>query len=126
MANVVARKRPSSDVVKYYVSPKIVKVANDDDVAQVMCDGMTITKEEALLAIKRMVEAVGLFLRQGHSVKIANLGTFSLSFNCEGADTPGSVTVNNVKKINSNLRFVDAFREKMQKTEIVLEKKEEN
>ena len=65
MANVVARKRPSSDVVKYYVSPKIVKVANDDDVAQVMCDGMTITKEEALLAIKRMVEAVGLFLRQG-------------------------------------------------------------
>ena len=123
---VVARRRPSSTVVKQYIAPKIVKVANDDDVAQVMCDGMTITREEALLAIKRMVEAVGLFLRNGHSVKISNLGTFSLSFTCEGADRVEDLTVNNVKKINTNLRFVNEFREKIQKTEIVLDKEKKN
>lgn len=123
-SKIVARKEPGKQTpsVKYYLSPFIVKVASQRDVAKLMSHGMTITEQEADLAIQQMTYAVLTLLQQGHSVKINNLGTFSLSFNCMGADNAESVTVNNIKRINCNLRINPDFREQVQKTEVVIVK----
>lgn len=117
---IVARRRPAGREVKHYVAPKIVKVASQKDVAKLMSRGMTITEREAELAIQQMVYAVSMLLRQGHSVRISDLGTFSLSFKSTGSDTKEEVTVENVQRINCNLRLNNDFRAELQDTEIVL------
>lgn len=125
-ATIVARKRPAGSEVKHYVTPKIVKMASQKDVAKLMSRGMTITEREAELAIQQMVYAVSMLLRQGHSVRITDLGTFSLSFKSTGSDTKEEVTVENVKQINCNLRLNSAFKAELQDTEIVLIKDKKN
>lgn len=123
---IVARKQPNGSQLKYYVSPKIVKMASERDVAKLISHGMTITEEEALLAVRQTVYAVLTLLQQSHSVKIAKLGTFSLSFSSDGSETAEEVTVSNVKRINCNLRIDNEFREELQKTEIVIMKDKKN
>lgn len=126
LAKVVARKEPGKQnpQIKYYIAPRIVKVARQRDVAKLMSHGMTITEKEADLAISQMVYSIVTLLQQGHSVKINGLGTFSLSFNTVGQEAPEKVSVEDIKRINCNLRLIPEFREEMQDTEVVLEKKE--
>ena len=89
---------------KWYISLKSVGRKRESEIAILAADGTTLDPKEAELAYSRFGKVVMQVLLDGHTVEIANFGSFRLTVNSEGKDTKEELTANNIK--NLNLRFV--------------------
>lgn len=102
----VLRKNPQDKYApgKWYASLKSVGMKKEDEIAVLAADGTTLDPKEAQLAFSRFGKVVVQLLLDGHTVEIANLGSFRLTASSEGTNSKEELTAHHIK--NVNLRFV--------------------
>ncbi|MDR0789712.1 MAG: HU family DNA-binding protein [Bacteroidales bacterium] len=82
---------------KFYASPKASGTINTDQVAKEIEDATTFTKSDVLGAIAALTAVIERRIKNGYSVKLNGLGTFSLSVTSEGFTDAAKCTPHKVK-----------------------------
>ena len=101
----VQRSNPNDrSIVKWYPIQKMSQLLDENEVAEYIADETTLNPSEAMMAIRQLYKIVSRELLNGNTVKLGNLGTFSVSLTTTGAESKSELTANNIEKVN--LRFI--------------------
>lgn len=104
--------------VRYYPIARMTSLADEREVAELMCHGTTLDPGEARLAIDLLRKAVLQLLREGRSVRLGDWASFYTTLTGEGADTPEECTWRSVKAVRPHCHFSRAFTAELQGTEL--------
>ena len=89
------------DPAKYYAVAKKVSNITLDDIAKEIEKRSSLTRGDILSVLSNLVEVIPLFLRNGNSVSLGDFGTFRLTLQGEGKNTPEEVNARSVKKVRT-------------------------
>ena len=96
----IPRKNPGDSSVpeKYYA--KIVNKGSTDlnQLAALLGDGSTARKADVYAVLVGLVEEIKKELSAGRMVKLGDLGSFAVSINSFGEETPEEVSSNSIKR----------------------------
>lgn len=115
----VARKNPQEPEASplYYPVQNTIKQVDETTVAELIADETTLNPAEALMAIRQLRKVMVRELLNSNSVKLGNWGSFSITLNCKGSDSPQKVTASNVEKVNIRFTPGQELKESLQKAE---------
>lgn len=105
--NVVPKvnpRRPRSGERKYYAVLKSLGMVDEVEVARQLSEVTMRTPQEAEYAIHQFEKILLCNLLNGHTVKLGELGSFSLTINSHGCDSAEEVTADCIKNVNLNFR----------------------
>lgn len=113
--NKIARKKPGSNPpqIKYYVTPKTIKLLTLRDIATRVAKNTTMSPQEVELVLNSMVDEMQLVLLSGYSVRLGDWASMHVTVTSEGADTAKLCTPDLVKRVNVRTEFSKEFRGKM-------------
>lgn len=117
--NKVPRKVPKTQVAKFYVVPKMVKLANLRDIAKRVAKNTTMSPQEVELVLNSFVEELQTMLLDSYSVRLGDWASFRVTVNSAGSDTKKDCTPSLIKRVNVRCMFSDEFKERMQHAEWV-------
>lgn len=89
--------------VKYYAKVKAGDKVNFEELADMISKISNLSYGEILGSLGTFLDIIELQLRHGREVELNTLGTFYLTLNSEGVDTPGDLTVGHIK--GARIRF---------------------
>lgn len=117
----IARKNPMKpdEVARWYPVQNSTGMIDEDKVAELIADETTLNPVEALMAIRQLRKVAQRLLMDGHSVKLGNWGTFSVTLKTKGADKKEDVKVGNIEKVNVNFQAGEDLKTAMQKAEFI-------
>ncbi len=96
---------------KYYPRVKSSGQVTVRQLAQRIADISTVSTVDTIATVEALLVVVPQELAEGRTVKLGDLGTFSLRVRGEGADTPEGVTVNSIIKAAIAFRPGKRFKE---------------
>ncbi len=117
--NKVPRKAPKSQVAKFYVVPKMVKLANLRDISKRVAKNTTMSPQEVEMVLNSFVEELQTMLLDSYSVRLGDWASFRVTVNSAGSDTKKDCTPLLIKRVNVRCMFSDEFKERMQHAEWV-------
>lgn len=117
--NKVPRKTPKSQVAKFYVVPKMVKLANLRDISKRVAKNTTMSPQEVEMVLNSFVEELQTMLLDSYSVRLGDWASFRVTVNSAGSDTKKDCTPLLIKRVNVRCMFSDEFKERMQHAEWV-------
>ncbi len=117
--NKVPRKAPKSQVAKFYVVPKMVKLANLRDISKRVAKNTTMSPQEVEMVLNSFVEELQTMLLDSYSVRLGDWASFHVTVNSAGSDTKKDCTPLLIKRVNVRCMFSDEFKERMQHAEWV-------
>ena len=89
---------------KYYASVTKTKIIGTRELAKI-CHERNVCNRSTFLAVADMLSSlIPDLLKDGRSVKLGELGIFSLSIKGEGYDNPDHVDKRSIKSVNINFR----------------------
>ncbi len=97
--NVVGRKNPQNQEVKYYAqleTPMVVKLTQLTDA---ISKESTVTKHDVKAVLSALEEHIVSQLYNGASVRLGDLGSFRASLNSEGVVNPEEFTSAHIKRV---------------------------
>ena len=107
----------SPPVIKYYPCAVSKGEIDLNDLAKIIAGRSTISKSDCYGVIMALSEIIGQSLLNGQIVKIASLGTFSLSLTGTPADSPEPLGKGNIKKAKVNYKPSKELKEYANKAE---------
>lgn len=117
--NKVPRKAPKSQVAKFYVVPKMVKLADLRDISKRVAKNTTMSPQEVEMVLNSFVEELQTMLLDSYSVRLGDWASFRVTVNSAGSDTKKDCTPLLIKRVNVRCMFSDEFKERMQHAEWV-------
>ncbi len=93
------------------------------DIAEILQHRSTASKADVYLIVKGLVDLIPELLAKGHTIKLDELGTFSLHASVKTADSPSEVTVRNIKELRLSFRPDNRIKRELQGFEIISEGK---
>lgn len=105
--NVVPKVNPRSPrdgEYRYYAVLKSLGLVDEHEVARQISAETNLSPQEALFSIHQFEKILLRNLLDGHTVKVGNLGSFSLTINSRGCSTAEEVTEQCIKNVNLNFR----------------------
>ena len=119
LLKTVARKNPldKDAAPKYYPVQKTVKMVEETTVAELIADETTLNPAEALMAIRQLRKVLLRELMNSNSVQLGNWGSFGITLNTTGSDTPETVKATNVEKVNVRFTPGIEMKEALQKAQ---------
>ena len=117
--NKVPRKVPKTQVAKFYVVPKMVKLANLRDISKRVAKNTTMSPQEVEMVLNSFVEELQTMLLDSYSVRLGDWASFRVTVNSAGSDTKKDCTPLLIKRVNVRCMFSDEFKERMQHAEWV-------
>ena len=117
--NKVPRKVPTTQVAKFYVVPKMVKLANLRDISKRVAKNTTMSPQEVEMVLNSFVEELQTMLLDSYSVRLGDWASFHVTVNSAGSDTKKDCTPLLIKRVNVRCMFSDEFKERMQHAEWV-------
>ncbi|NDW13427.1 DNA-binding protein [Bacteroides sp. 214] len=102
---------PTSPVLNYLKrDPGHARLYTIDDVASEteLVGGMSA--EDVTHVMKSFIRSLRKILVMGDKVKIAGLGTFHITFNCQGTELEKDCTVRNIHRVNVRFSVDNTFR----------------
>ncbi|MBR4552585.1 MAG: HU family DNA-binding protein [Bacteroidaceae bacterium] len=113
------RKAPKSQVAKFYVVPKMVKLADLRDISKRVAKNTTMSPQEVEMVLNSFVEELQTMLLDSYSVRLGDWASFRVTVNSAGSDTKKDCTPLLIKRVNVRCMFSDEFKERMQHAEWV-------
>ena len=108
--NKVPKKNPKDKIVKFYVTPKTIKLMKLRE---------TLSPQEVEHVLNSFVESLQTMLLNGYSVRLGDWASLHVTCTSEGADTMDACTANLVKTVRARVDFSKEFRQKLQTAEWV-------
>lgn len=96
----IARRNPGDPDAPEKHYARVVNSGTTDlnKLAALLGDGSTTRKADVFAVLVGLVEEIKKELSEGRMVKLGDLGSFAVSVNSEGEDSPDLVTVNSIKR----------------------------
>lgn len=101
---------------KYYPAPTKRRTVDLRYISNLVSARSSMHTIDVYMATEMLISIIPELLREGHNVKIGELGTFSLSVKAEGMDGPEKVTSSNIKEVRINFRPSTLVKHELQKT----------
>lgn len=111
--------RDTKAAMKWYAVQKTTEKLNENEVAELIADEITLNPMEALLAIRQLRKVVQRALLDGKSVSLGNWGSFTATVHSTGADTKEALTAKNVNNVKINFQPGPELRAAMQTASFV-------
>ncbi|APD07225.1 hypothetical protein UJ101_01714 [Flavobacteriaceae bacterium UJ101] len=85
---VVQRKNPRDleAPAKYYATSVPQEKLDLNDLADLMADGSTVRRNDIYAVLVGLVDSMKRQLRQGHMIKLNDLGSFAINVSAEGKE----------------------------------------
>ncbi|MGV8090347.1 MAG: hypothetical protein AB2L24_00595 [Mangrovibacterium sp.] len=100
---------------KWYIVPNRVQQKSEKEIALFLTKNTTLSVGEALMVINELQSVILSYLLDGYSVQMGDWGSFQITINCEGTETPEACTTDHIKSINIRFRPGKAMRESLAK-----------
>jgi predicted histone-like DNA-binding protein len=84
----IKRRNGINDKEKYYAAPVSGGLISTREIARKLSEISTLSTADIRATIVGLVEVMGTYFDQGFSVKIDDLGVFSVSVTSDGYDSP--------------------------------------
>ena len=117
--NRVLRKSPKNKSVKYYVTPKSIKLLKLRDIAKEVAKNETLSPQEVEHVLNSFVESLQTMLLNGYSVRLGDWASFHITCSSEGAETMDTCRPSLIKTVRARVDFSKEFRQKLQTAEWV-------
>ena len=117
--NKVPKKNPKDKTVKFYVTPKTIKLMKLRDIAKEVAKNETLSPQEVEHVLNSFVESLQTMLLNGYSVRLGDWASIHVTCTSEGADTMDACSANLVKTVRARVDFSKEFRQKLQTAEWV-------
>lgn len=95
--------RDPNQPAKYYAKIKGANKVKFEELVELISKISILNYGDIMGSLGAFLEIIELQLRQGREVELGDLGTFYLTLNSEGAETPGDLTVGYI--IGARIRF---------------------
>ena len=118
--NVVPKvdpRSPRSGGRRYYAVLKSLGLLDEREVARQLSEETTMTPKEAEFSIHQFEKILIRNLLNGHTVKVGELGSFSLTINSTGCDAAEDVSVDCIKNVNLNFRPSERIKQAVNSAE---------
>jgi predicted histone-like DNA-binding protein len=119
---VKQKRNGINDKELYYASPKTRGLIGTREIAQELAGRSTLTPADIRATLIGLVEVMETYLHNGYSIKLDDLGVFTLSITSDGYVTPEECTPHRVRaaklcfradsQIKNNLKQVQFERDK--------------
>ncbi len=118
---VIERRNPQDPdgPRKYYPSYKSDGRTKQRQLALEAADRSTLSDADMDASMTNLLTLIPKHLAEGKIVDLGDFGTFRLTINSEGSETPEQVTANNIKKVNVRFTPGQAFKEALGKVQFV-------
>lgn len=117
--NKVARKSPKDKSVKYYITPKTIKLVGLRDIAKLVAENTTMSPQEVELVLNSFVNKLQETLLNSYSVRLGDWASFHVTCSSKGASTAKDCKPELIKNVRVRCDFTPEFKEKMQKAQWV-------
>ncbi|MBR6339163.1 MAG: HU family DNA-binding protein [Alloprevotella sp.] len=117
--NRVLRKSPKNKSVKYYVTPKSIKLLKLRDIAKEVAKNETLSPQEVEHVLNSFVESLQTMLLNGYSVRLGDWASFHITCSSEGAETMDACRPSLIKTVRARVDFTKEFRQNLQNAEWV-------
>jgi predicted histone-like DNA-binding protein len=101
--HVVPRKNPQTGAVKYYGTGTRVSPVNVSRLVEEISASCTLTRADVKAALVAIEEVILRYIRDGHSVRFGDLGSFRLNIQSKGSDTEEDFTLDLIQ--SARIRF---------------------
>ena len=111
--NVLARKSPIDNSVKFYAqvtSPTPVKC---QQLATAISEKCTVTIHDVKAVLSALEEEIANNIRNGASVRLGDLGTFRATISSEGAESRDAFAAKNIRRVNVRFMASPNMRHKL-------------
>ena len=116
----VVSKRPGGvageNDVSYYPTVTGRTVVGLREISDIVSDSTSFTSADIYGMAEGLLQVIPKLLQNGHSVKLGELGIFSLSVRAEGSSDPVDVSVHNIKEVRLNFLPAKQLKRDMQLT----------
>lgn len=96
---VKAKKNPMTGELKYYPQIASVSALTLLDITEKISSACTVTEHDVKAVLSALQEQVKIALREGHSVRLGDLGSFRPTIVGSGAATREEVSVSNINAV---------------------------
>lgn len=97
---------PNTGVAKWYAQAAAGTPVDVEEIAQQISDTNTVTDADIAAVLKSLQRVVALYLRNGYSVRLGDLGAFRATIASNGEDSAEAVTASSIKCLR--VRFTPA------------------
>lgn len=103
---------------KWYLLPKSISQITEEQFYQKIADDLGMRSGQVKAVFQSAEDIVGTALCDGHTVKLGNIATISVSFKCHGAITESEATVANITEKCINLQACGDIAERINKASV--------
>jgi predicted histone-like DNA-binding protein len=117
---VIPRKNPQdrNAASKYYASATSRGSIDLEQMLDAICEGTTLDRDEARMAINRLFIKTEDFLNLGFNVHLGGLGYMHVTTKSDGVDRPEDATASMIKDIVPRFVFGKKLRDRMRKIQV--------
>ena len=110
---VVPHKVPSKpdEAPKYYPRLKSSGEINLREIANDIAQESTVSPGDTMAVIESLLQNIPRYLAQGYIVRLGELGSFYLSVQAEGSDSPEKVNASKIKRNKLHFRAGKIMRQ---------------
>ena len=106
--SVLCRKNPANKNAKWYAQIASPQPLDIDTLSNLIAQNCTLTRHDILACLSAFQEQLINALKEGKSVRLADLGSFRVTMHSVGSPTEDAFTAGNINRLS--IRFVPASK----------------
>lgn len=123
----IEKRRDNINHCDYYIpQPAAGQVIRVDEIARQINDMCTVSRADVVAVLQALQDVMVRNLKQGYSVRLGKVGSFSVKMSATPADAPENVTVNNIKEIGVKFRANAELKQLLNEVRLECEKPTDN
>lgn len=108
----------------YIPQPAAGQPLDVDEIARQINDMCTVTRADVVAVLQALQDVIARNLKQGNSVRLGKVGSFSLKMSATAATTPEEVSVANIKDVGVRFYAAPELKKIIRETRIERERKD--
>lgn len=119
----IEKRRDNINNRDYYIpQPAAGQVIRVDEIARQINDMCTVSRADVVAVLQALQDVMVRNLKQGYSVRLGKVGSFSVKMSATPADAPENVTADNIKEIGVKFRANAELKQLLNEVRLECEK----
>lgn len=119
----IEKRRDNINHRDYYIpQPAAGQVIRVDEIARQINDMCTVSRADVVAVLQALQDVMVRNLKQGYSVRLGKVGSFSVKMSATPADAPENVTADNIKEIGVKFRANAELKQLLNEVRLECEK----
>ena len=119
----IEKRRDNINHRDYYIpQPTAGQAVGVDEIARQINDMCTVSPADVVAVLQALQDVMVRNLKQGYSVRLGKVGSFSVKMSATPADAPENVTAKNVKEIGVKFRANAELKQLLNEVRLECEK----